>query len=386
MFLGFSAGFLLIASYFLLGQPTAYPGSRKTVTSSTVDLRQSGLRIYKPGKCYNGYSLYAHLVPGIQSKLTMNPLYLVDMKGNVVHKWIVNTSVGHGLLRPNGNLLYSTSDMLTKENPAPSTSGLREIDPESNLLWFYRACIQHDFRDLGNGTFMIERYEMIPLSAHDEPGYVIHPRIEIIDREKKVLWGWKGEEHIGELEKSLGIKVKMEGDWAHNNYCEILPENPSGKKDIRFRKGNIVFSYAQLDAIGIIEYPSGKIVWAWGPGVIDGQHTPTMLANGNLLIFDNGQHRGWSRVIEVDPVAEDIVWEYHAEPKESFYSDIISSAFPLPNGNIFICDGVHARLFEITRGGEIVWDFISTLGRTSGAYAIPRANRYSPRKVRSLLD
>ena len=46
-----------------------------------------------------------------------------------------------------------------------------------------------------------------------------------------------------------------------------------------------------------------------------GQHAPTPLENGNILIFDNGVHRlddplPFSRVIEVNPATNEIVWTY----------------------------------------------------------------------------
>ena len=39
----------------------------------------------------------------------------------------------------------------------------------------------------------------------------------------------------------------------------------------------------------------------WGGDELDWPHMPTMLENGNIMVFDNGSHRGWSRVIEVEP-------------------------------------------------------------------------------------
>ena len=45
------------------------------------------------------------------------------------------------------------------------------------------------------------------------------------------------------------------------------------------------------------------------------QHAPTPLPNGNLLIFDNGTLRGYSRVIELNPLTEEIAWEYDGKPE-----------------------------------------------------------------------
>ena len=125
-------------------------------------------------------------------------------------------------------------------------------------------------------------------------------------------------------------------------------------------------------------------MWAWGPGELDGQHKPHMLPNGNILIFDNGTLRKWSRVIQLDPLKEEIVWEYTGTPKESFYSGFISGAQQLPNGNILICEGGPYRLFEVTPDKEIVWEFRSPY-KKEGGMSIYRANRYSPEYVKALL-
>jgi len=344
------------------------------VTSKTIDKKQTGLRIYKPEKCYNGYTLFAHqpldMPPGM---IKTSPVYLIDMQGNIIHQWIVYYGPMFARLTPKGFLLYITASGDT----GILSLGLRKLDFQSNEKWYYPGLIDHDFQILDNNTFMIERDISLPT--------YICPIIEIIASDKNVLWHWRGDKHIKELEELLGINIQLKGDWAHNNTCAVIPENISGTKDSRFKKGNIIFSYDKLSTIGIIDYPEGEIVWAWGPGIIQNQHMPTMLNNGNLLVFDNGTGRGWSRIIELNPMTEKIVWEYHAEPKESFYTRAQGNATRLPNGNTLICESGSNRIFEITPGGEIVWDFISTFNKLTGTEYIYRAYRYSPDEVKTLL-
>ncbi len=42
-----------------------------------------------------------------------------------------------------------------------------------------------------------------------------------------------------------------------------------------------------------------------------------------------------------------------------FYSPRISNAQRLPNGNTLICEGDFGRLFEVTRDGELVWEYVN---------------------------
>jgi outer membrane protein assembly factor BamB len=128
--------------------------------------------------------------------------------------------------------------------------------------------------------------------------------------------------------------------------------------------GNIVVSFRNISTVVMMERATGKIVWELSSPPLAQQHDPRPLDNGNLLIFDNGTHRRdhpatYSRVIEVDPRTNTIVWQYADQSLFEFFSPYISGAQRLANGNTLICEGVHGRLFEVTREGEVVWEFVS---------------------------
>jgi len=359
------------------------------VTSETIDLRKTGLRLSKPGKFYQGYILYNHLTTKTMGPPFVTPIFLIDREGNIVYQWTVDTSASFARLAPDGQLFYATNDWPTAGVYDPGQSGLRELDLQSNVLWFYPAFIQHDFQLLDNGNILLERYENMQPEPQSPP--IVTQHIEVVSpKDKKVLWRWKTEDHVQELEQLAGVKISTNGtdvalNWTHLNTCQLLADSPLAKIDSRFKAGNIFICLSNIDILGIIAYPSGRVVWAWGPGILDGPHQPMSLPNGDILLFDNGRKRGWSRVIEIDPIKKEIVWEYHSTPKETFYAPVLSGAERLPNGNIFVCDGVHSRFFEITHGGEIVWDFISTYDRIN-TEVILRANMYSPQYVKPVLQ
>jgi len=364
------------------------------MSTSQVSKRK-GVTIYKPESAYNGYTLFCPMskrIPNVPLDKISHNMYLIDMEGRVVHEWTAKTTVQLLELLPNGNLYYMTRDSDYPQPMSIRVAGIREIDPKSNVLWWFHCRSDHDFHVMDNGHIMI-LCVIDKMAPNIGPELKRCPYIIEITKEKELLWEWFGEEHVKELEDLCGLRISptRKWDWAHNNTLEVLPDNPSGRKDSRFKKGNILFSYRNLDTIGVIDRDTGKIVWAWGSGILDSQHQPTMLPNGNILIFDNGTRRGWSRVIEVNPLEEEIVWEYVGTPKESFYSPFISGAQLLPNGNIFICEGgprrrtyeqPTPRLFEVTRDGEIVWEYLSPYA----PYSIYRATRYSPEFVKPLLE
>ena len=375
----------------------AFCEQARIVTSKTHDKTKTGLRVYEPSKSYGGYTLLNHLStytpsdsdPEAAAKLPINPIFLLDMDGNIAHKWMVDNSVSFARLQPDGTLLYITNNFPTPERPYdPGDSGIRRIDDQSNVRSFIPTYTQHDFRVLENGNYLIEYYGVVNDERFGNETVFIQ-RIAIITANGDIIWEWKTEDHIEELEQLTGSKLNLKNNyfftsWSHNNTVEVMGNNLSGKKDPRFKSGNILFSLPHSNIIGVIEYPSGKIVWAWGPGILDAQHQPSMLENGRILLFDNGKKRGWSRIVEIDPIAEKVVWEYHATPKEGFYSPILSGVTRLPNGNTFICEGTSNRLFEITPDGEIVWDYISVLDRKNNL-GIIRSNRYSPEQAQQLF-
>ena len=54
-----------------------------------------------------------------------------------------------------------------------------------------------------------------------------------------------------------------------------------------------------------------------------------------------------------------IVWLYQGDESHPFHSPLRSSVETLPNGNAVITESDGGRLFEVTRQGEIVWNFVN---------------------------
>jgi outer membrane protein assembly factor BamB len=170
--------------------------------------------------------------------------------------------------------------------------------------------------------------------------------------------------------------------WTNGNSIEELPD------------GDILASYRPTSTVIRISRTTGKILWKLGSPTVAGQHAPTLLANGNILIFDNGVHRlddpvPFSRVIEVDPATNTIVWKYQDKPAWNFFSPRMGCAQRLPNGNTLITESSFGRLFEVTNEGEIVWEYVNPFfGKpffggppTSESNQVFRAIRYSAEDI-----
>jgi hypothetical protein len=195
-----------------------------------------------------------------------------------------------------------------------------------------------------------------------------------IDPTGKAVWEWHAHEHLDPA-VDVFCPLMHRYEWTHMNTCTVMPN------------GDVLGCFRTLDLVCIIDRATGRLKWKWGPGEIAHAHEPTLLENGNILLFDNGEHRrfakyAYSRVIEVDPRTSRIVWEYKADPPFSFYSGNQSGCQRLPNGNTLITDTMPGRLFEVTSAGETVWEYMSPFyGPHGGQNANPmvyRAYRYAP--------
>jgi hypothetical protein len=180
---------------------------------------------------------------------------------------------------------------------------------------------------------------------------------------------------------------------THSNRHEMAHPNTI----VPLADGNAMICFRHIDVVAIIDRGTGKFRWErhepdWG-----GPHDFQILPNGNYIVFANrqGQAPRGSKIVEWDPQSGKTVWEYWGNPSHTFDSHYISGCQRLPNGNTLICEGLWGRVFEVTREGDIVWEYVSPFvvrlenGPTKGdTSTIFRAYRYAPdsAQIRGRLD
>ncbi len=329
----------------------------------------SGVVKYNRSSAYDGYNLY-YRVP-------LNEAYLMDMEGRVVHTWrwpqYAKKNAWQAIeMLDNGDLLV-----------ACLPCGLLKIDWNSNIIFQNKDLSpHHDIDVLPDRTLLVlnrrfQRYrgeevafdEIIHLTENGTPisrwstfenrKYLkqFH-NPSLLDSEEFITEKTK-KRYKKFLKEKFGVTKFLKFDYYHANTISALPQTPLGVRDRRFQEGNRLVCFRNVDLLVIIDKDTGKIVWSWGPGNIVLPHMPTMLNNGNILIFDNQGNGGYSRVIELEPVTKKIVWEYKGSPPESFHSKWRGSAQRLPNGNTFILESDRGRAIEVTPGKEIVWEWLN---------------------------
>jgi hypothetical protein len=162
-------------------------------------------------------------------------------------------------------------------------------------------------------------------------------------------------------------------DVFHTNAIELTDRSIAGFCN----KEDWLLSIRQLDTVCLVNPRTMQVTWEWGPKELSKQHNPTLLKNGNILIFDNGFKRRWSRIVELDPVRKKVVWEYKANPPEHFFSRSRGGAQRLENGNTLITETDSGHVFEVTPKGNIVWEFYNPEKQRNQRAVIYRMNRMS---------
>jgi hypothetical protein len=61
----------------------------------------------------------------------------------------------------------------------------------------------------------------------------------------------------------------------------------------------------------------------------------------------------YSRVIEINPAKNEIVWKYQDKPAWNFFSPRMGNAQRLPNGNTLITESSFGPFFEVTKEGRL---------------------------------
>jgi Arylsulfotransferase (ASST) len=389
---------------------------------------QTGVTVYDKARAYPCYVLYSG---------ADDVTHLIDMMGTEVHRW-PHAGAPSRMLDPalaggaKGEVGLQLSALPANQGGTGLMPGqpavfrnkiIGVVDWNDKVLWEWgaqapggAALQHHDWRRLPNGdtAVLVNIVGVIP-------GFGPLPRLDDaiyeVGAAGAIVWKWVLSEHLHELgfapaELAL-IHRSKEPDYFHTNDMFVLgPNHWAAAGDKRFTPGNILINSRNGNVAVIIDRTTGHVVWRLGPDYpatnpfapgtvprpidqISGEHDVHMIPEGrpgagDILIFDNQGEAGFppvpmkvtggSRVIEIEPIEKTIVWEYSARASGQadwqFYSPFISSAERLPNGNTLIDEGTNGRFFQVTREGDIVWEYVSPI--KGAALVGPLAGRPQP--------
>ncbi|MGA2297357.1 MAG: aryl-sulfate sulfotransferase [FCB group bacterium] len=170
------------------------------------------------------------------------------------------------------------------------------------------------------------------------------------DHSGTIFWQWKAKDYLKITDVTADIDLTQQViDFTHIN--SFVEDNDS----------NLIISFRHLDEITKINKATRQLIWRFGGSMCKNnqftftndsnndnngfkgfshQHSISLLPNGNILMFDNGNLKNpqYSRAVEynIDQVKKTAtkVWEYKNSPP--IYQSDMGSVFRLPNGNTLI--------------------------------------------------
>ena len=321
------------------------------------DLR--GVTVHDPERAFDGLNL---VVSGHAPQAA-----LVDMDGRVLHTWQLPLEEVWPELEglggrerfgafwrracalPNGDLL-AIFDRI----------GMIRLDRDSELIWSNPGGYHHDLELEPDGTIYTlaragrEQHERFPLTGPIEEDFVAilsqDDGSEL--RRVSVLSCFLDSDY-----QSVLATARTEGDVMHVNTVERMDGRFAGRHPL-FAQGLVLISTPTLNTIAVLDLERETVVWALG-GLWKFQHQPTVVGDGNLLVFDNLGQDGRSKVVELDPRTQEVVWAWRGLPGRRFSSHFLGSSQRLPNGNTLITESTAGRAFEVTLEGEIVWEYVN---------------------------
>jgi hypothetical protein len=329
-------------------------------------LNMSGVTRCLPTESFKGFNLY--------NSRDQSVAYLMDMKGTVVHRWQARQgdedTWHHVKVCGDGDLLAIVKDR-----------ALMCLDFDSRLKWIKGMRFHHDISVAENGDIytivsregfviraglpfpvLLDYIAVLSPSGRIKREIPLYRLLKDFIPDKKFfhIYSWLLEPGVQQecrarkREKGCYLPMGTPADMLHTNAVEVISREVAGL----CQRGDLLISMRELDMIAIIDPRREKLTWHWGPGVLEKQHQPTLLDNGHILVFDNGEReRKYSRVVEIDPLEKKIVWQYRANPPRKFFSVSRGGNQRLPNGSTLITESDRGRVFEVTPAGKIVWEF-----------------------------
>lgn len=325
---------------------------------------------------------------------------LIDARGVTIKSW------RHGErdrwenceLLPNGDLLVVGADHQDVGSNGAPRRGIPDNDRyllrmnwSGDVVWKRQITAHHDVELTPDGNLLVLTFARVSVPQIHESVDVRDDRLTLLDLagatidSHSMLEGVNRGGNAFPIQK-VGISTLGIDPWVdlfHANSVEWMHNKSLAARNQLYDLQNVLVCYRHQDRIAIFNWPSNEAIWSWGHGQLSGPHDAQVLDSGNILLFDNGLSRNWSRAIEVDPIKGDIVWQYKTDPPEDFYTRSKGSVQRLPNGNTLMAESDKGRAIEVTPEGEIVWEFLCPHESSPNhRAAIVRMKRYP----RSLVD
>ncbi len=295
---------------------------------------------------------------------------LMDMEGRILHRWSrASRDVWSGKRLSRPGATYFRRAFLLEDGELLvifEGIGIVKLDADSNVLWARpeegtgEPAGHHDIEVQPNGDLLTltRKPRVIEWMGSGKP--VLEDYVTVYDRDGNTrLQVSLAEAFARGPHRDLVFRGRHRtGDVFHTNSVHRL-DGSVAHVNRDFDPGNVLLSIRHLDALAVLDPRTRTVVWV-GQGDFKLQHDAEILANGSLLLFDNGTaKRRRSRAVELDPGTLEVRWSYDGSDADPLWSKSCGTVQRLENGNTLITESDNGRALEVTPAGDVVWEFRS---------------------------
>lgn len=287
---------------------------------------------------------------------------LATLDGETVHTWQA-APAEHGIDDSRGSFRRAWPDGEGGIVALIEYGSLWHLGPDSEVRWVVDDGNHHDAEPLPDGGWLSLTSQRGP---YPPLGEVYQDAIAWYDAD-------------GRWQRTLPLLDLIATDPEHGHrLTQLAPgDDPlhvnaihrlaADGPDDRFQEGFLLLSLRATSELMVLDPDVERITW-WADGPFQGQHDAQRLANGNLLLFDNGLPRDGSRALELSLPDLDVVGSWPV----GGHSSCCGTVQRLADGNTVVTVTTEGRAVELTPEGLPVWDH---------ALAVPDAKLFQATRV-----
>lgn len=323
---------------------------------------------------------------------------LISLDGEIVRSWSDEPCHRweHAELLPDGDLVVVGARLDQDEAPDPIEAGryVMRLGWDGERVWRAEINAHHDISLTADGKLMTLVLERRRIPAIDPDNDVADELLTLLTPEGEVVDSVSLYDILSSARPPFRFQMAGRPEAGTQRIIDLFHCNAvrsasvprlAGKSPI-YGPGAILLTSRHQDELMIIDWTSRRLLWHWGRGVLSGPHEATMLPNGNILVFDNGLVRRWSRVLDLNPLALANIFEY-SPGGSRFFSRVMGSCQRLPNGNTLIVHSEGGVAFEATPQGATAWSYEGTLMRPDGhRVKLIRMRRIPPEVIEGIIS
>ncbi len=282
----------------------------------------------------------------------------------IVRKWVLDeVPVDGATVRPGHRKFAHGLEVLPDGSFVFTFDGgvsLQRMDACGNRIWVTGGAFSHSVtRDDSGSTLWGLRGDVAIVQVATADGVVVrsiaiddivdaNPMIDVLELRR--IFG----NDLGRNRRNT--KLGWPHDSLHLNDVEPLPATMADAFP-DFRRGDLLVSARSLNLVFVLDPDTLEIKW-WRVGQWQRQHDPDWLPTGEIMVFNNRMSRDFSEIVAIDPATFERRTVFDGR-RNGFYTRIRGKSQMLDSGALIITSAQQGRAFEVSPGGEVVFEVLN---------------------------